>query len=84
MSSSKAKSIGKPANVEGSTLLRVSERSSGFRWFLTDVVVPELQCQGQKISVRNYPMSQNRAIKNLRFSCKEMRVSKLVSSFYAL
>lgn len=49
-----------------------------------DVVVPELQFQGQKISVRNFPVSQNCAIQNLRFSRKEMRVNKLVSSCCAL
>ena len=82
VSSSKPKSINKPANVEGSnTTSYVFQKQGGrFRWFVMDVVVPELQFQGQKISVRNYPVSQNWAIQNLRFSCKEMRVNKLVSS----
>jgi len=49
-----------------------------------DVVVLELRFQGQQISVGNHPMFQNCATQNLRFSRKEMRVNKLVSSCCAL
>lgn len=34
-------------------------------------IVPELQFQSQKISVRNDPVSQNCTIQNPKFSCKE-------------